>query len=57
MLSDAVEQVLRVLKPVSPGIRTSFKFVDLAYEEIITRSWNQLQAENLLSSHDGLSAC
>ncbi len=38
MLSDAVEQVLEgPMKPVSPGIRTSFKFVDLAYEEIITR--------------------
>jgi neutral ceramidase len=38
MLSEAVERVLlSPMKPVSPSINTSFKFVDLAYEEIITR--------------------
>ena len=38
MLSEAVEKVLtNPMKPVSPGINTSFKFVDLAYEEIVTR--------------------
>ena len=38
MLSEAVEKVLAdPMKPVSPGISTSFKFVDLAYEEIVTR--------------------
>jgi hypothetical protein len=38
MLSDAVEKVLSdPMKPVSTGINTSFSFVDLAYEEIITR--------------------
>jgi neutral ceramidase len=38
MLSDAVEKVLsNPMKPISSGITTSFKFVDLAYEEIITR--------------------
>jgi neutral ceramidase len=38
MLSDAVEKVLaNPMKQVSPGIGTAFKFVDLAYEEMITR--------------------
>lgn len=38
MLSDAVEKVLAVpMKPVSPGIHTSFKSADLAYEEMVTR--------------------
>ena len=38
MLSDAVDKVLaNPMKPVSPDIKTSFKFVDLAYEEIVTR--------------------
>ncbi len=38
MLSDAVEKVLvGPMKPVPPGIHTSFKFADLAYEEIATR--------------------
>lgn len=37
MLSDAVEKVLaNPMKPVSSEINTSFKFVDLAYEEIVT---------------------
>ena len=38
MLSDAVEEVLAgPMKPVSTGLNTSFRFVDLAYEENITR--------------------
>ena len=38
MLSDAVEEVLAGnLKPVSAGLSASFRFVDLAYEENITR--------------------
>jgi neutral ceramidase len=38
MLSDAVEKVLaNPMRPVSSGINTSFKFVDLPYEEIVTR--------------------
>jgi predicted dienelactone hydrolase len=38
MLSEAVEKVLSgPMKPVSPGISTAFKFVNLAYEENVTR--------------------
>ena len=38
MLSEAVEKVLNnSMKLVSSGINTSFRFVDLAYEEIVTR--------------------
>lgn len=38
MLSDAVEKVLaRPMQPVTPGLRTAFEFVDLAYEEVVTR--------------------
>jgi hypothetical protein len=38
MLSDAVEKVLaNPMKPVSTGLNTAFKFVDLAYEEVVTR--------------------
>jgi neutral ceramidase len=38
MLSDAVEKVLAdPMNPVTPGIHTSFEFVDLAYEEIVSR--------------------
>jgi hypothetical protein len=38
MLSDAVEEVLsKPMKPISPGLKTAFQYVDLAYEEIVTR--------------------
>jgi len=38
MLSDAVEEVLsQPMQPVSGGLRTAFEFVDLAYEELVTR--------------------
>ncbi len=38
MLSDAVEQVLAgPLQPVSGGLRTAFEFVDLQYDELVTR--------------------
>ncbi len=38
MLSDAVEQVLAgEMRPVSAGLATAFEFVDLAYEEVVTR--------------------
>lgn len=40
MLAVAVEEVLeqkQVLKPVSPGIRTAFEIVDLAYLKVVAR--------------------
>ncbi len=38
MLSDAVEEVLSgPMKPVSPGLSTAFKFIDLPYDEMVTR--------------------
>ena len=38
MLSEAVEKVLAgPMKPVTRGISTAFKFVNLDYEEIVTR--------------------
>lgn len=38
MLTESVEKVLASpMKQVSTGIRTAFKFVDLSYEEIVTR--------------------
>jgi hypothetical protein len=38
MLAEAVEKALKQpLKPVSPGLRTAYEFVDLAYEKIVTR--------------------
>jgi len=38
MLSDAVEDVLaKPMQPVSGGLGTAFEFVDLAYEEVVTR--------------------
>lgn len=38
MLSDAVEYVLAgQMEPVSAGLDTAFEFVDLAYEEVVTR--------------------
>ncbi len=38
MLSDAVEEVLlRPMQPVSAGLQSAFEFVDLPYEELVTR--------------------
>ena len=38
MLSDAVEDVLSTpMQPVSGGLRSAFEFVDLAYDELVTR--------------------
>lgn len=38
MLSDAVEEVLsQPMQPVSAGLRSAFEFVDLAYDELVTR--------------------
>lgn len=38
MLADAVEEALKKqLKPVSPGLRTAFSYVDLPYEKVVTR--------------------
>lgn len=38
MLAAAVEEALKQpLKTVSPGLRTAFSYVDLAYEKVITR--------------------
>lgn len=43
MLADAVEEALKQpMKPVSPGLRTAFAYVDLPYEKVITRA--ELQA-------------
>lgn len=43
MLSDAVEKVLsQPLKPIGPGLRTAFEFVDLPYLKNVTRE--ELQA-------------
>lgn len=49
MLSDSVEDVLaRPMRPVSTGLRTAFAFVDLPYDELVTR-------ETLLPVADGKS--
>ncbi|MEO6000725.1 MAG: neutral/alkaline non-lysosomal ceramidase N-terminal domain-containing protein [Chitinophagaceae bacterium] len=38
MLSDAVEEVLvRSMQPVSSSLKTAFKFVELPYDEVVTR--------------------
>lgn len=38
MLSDAVEEVIaKPMQPVSPGLQTAFRFVDLDYEEVVTK--------------------
>jgi hypothetical protein len=38
MLADAVEEVLKKpLKPVAPGVKTAFEYVDLPYEKVMTR--------------------
>jgi hypothetical protein len=43
MLADAVEDALKKpMKPVSPGLRTAFAYVELPYEKVITRK--ELQA-------------
>lgn len=43
MLADAVEDTLKgTLQPVTAGLRTSFAYVDLPYEKVITRA--ELQA-------------
>jgi hypothetical protein len=43
MLSDAVEEALKKpMKPVLPSLRTAFGYVDLPYEQVITRT--ELQA-------------
>ena len=50
MLSDAVEEVLsKPMQPVLGGLRSAFEFVDLAYDELVTR-------EKLLSVANGPSA-
>ena len=43
MLADAVEEALKKpLKSVSPGLQTAFEYVELPYEQLITRA--ELQA-------------
>jgi neutral ceramidase len=38
MLADGVEEALKKpMKPVSPGIKTAFDYVDLPYEKVITK--------------------
>jgi hypothetical protein len=38
MLAQAVEEVLaQPMRPVAPGLRSAFEFVDLDYEELVTR--------------------
>jgi hypothetical protein len=38
MLSDAVEEVLaKPMKEITPGLGTAFRFVNLGYEEMVTR--------------------
>ena len=39
MLVDAVEQALKQpMRPIAPGLRTAFEYVDLPYESVITRA-------------------
>jgi len=43
MLAEGVEKALQgPLKPISPGLRTAFEFVDLPFEKVVTRE--ELQA-------------
>lgn len=50
MLSEAVDKVLSgPMQPVSDGLRSAFEFVDLAYDEVVTR-------EKLAPIADGRSA-
>ena len=52
MLSDAVEEVLSVpMKPVSEGLETAFEFVDLDYDEIVTRETLQPVADGRSQLH------
>jgi hypothetical protein len=38
MLADGVEEALKKpMKPVTPGLRTAFEYVELPYEKVITR--------------------
>lgn len=47
MLAAAVEETLKKpLKPVSPGLRTAFEYVDLAYEKVVTREDLQAAAKD-----------
>jgi hypothetical protein len=44
MLAEGVENALKQpLKPIGPGLRTAFEFVDLTYEKVVTRE--ELKAE------------
>lgn len=50
MLSDAVEEVLnKPMKPISSGLKAAFQFVDLDYEENVTR-------QKLIPIANGISA-
>jgi hypothetical protein len=52
MLSDAVEDVLtKPLQPVSAGLRTAFEFVDLDYDELVTRETLQPVADGASELH------
>ena len=52
MLSDAVERALSAsLAPVSEGLQTAFEFVDLDYEEIVTRETLQPVANGSSQLH------
>jgi neutral ceramidase len=64
MLAAAVEDVLKKpLKPVAPGLKTAFEYVDLPYEKVVTReelkaattdanAVKRRWAERLLKLHD-----
>ena len=46
MLAESVEQALeQPLKPVTGGLKTAFEFVDLAYDELVTRETLQPVAD------------
>jgi hypothetical protein len=46
-LADAVEEVLKKpLKPVAPGLKTAFEYVDLPYEKVVTREDLQAAAKD-----------
>ncbi|MEN6643105.1 MAG: neutral/alkaline non-lysosomal ceramidase N-terminal domain-containing protein [Armatimonadia bacterium] len=46
MLAEGVEQALtQSLKPVTGGLKTAFEFVDLAYDELVTRETLQPVAD------------
>jgi neutral ceramidase len=46
-LADAVEEVLKKpLKPVAPGLKTAFEYVDLPYEKVVTRGDLQAAAKD-----------